>query len=318
MRKWGFAVIFFMAFLLNANAADADDFVVGFYGAYDETKQTVTLEISVREEVSLEAFTFSVEYDEAKYELYEANDELPKGYGYDEAFLLSYRSGTALSNALAGKVLFSGVNASQDIPVYKGVIARVAFLCYPGYKADLSDMRLRVTVLHADGKRVDLPNQETVLECVERDLSSEKGQEGMDNSAAGGLISEAPRKTAVSGNEENKENPLFMQTASPYGQDALEQTEDKELLQSVKPVSAHAVVTGDGVEGELNSRAAKEKREPSEKTQVSADDKESQKDDFQNHMIKYGIAVFASVVIVLSGYILKRTYKNKKKRSREK
>lgn len=300
MKKWTFAAIFFVGFLFAMSDVKADNLLFAFGGTYDEENQIIMLEISVKEAASLEAFTFAVEYDEAKYRLYEANDELPGGYGYDETFSSSYQSGTALSNALTGKVMFSGVNASQDIRAYKGVVARVAFLLYPGYETDLSDMRLRVSALHANGKNVELPNQGISLVCEKKEIQQRPG--GTENSAID-THSEEPLKTALSASMETTDKTFSNQTVQPFNQSILGQTDENNPSESINPVSPYSVQDIQDVEGDLKDHAAEEQGQ----LKASADSLNDKKTTNQNHKKEFMMIVLISIVIVVLGCTLKRT-----------
>lgn len=298
MKKWIVLSLLFIRFMFCMIDAQAADLPFEVSGTYNEKDQIITLLVSVKEPSSLEAFTFAVEYDEEKYELYEANDELPGGYGYDEAFQTSYQSGMTVSNAKIGKVMFSGVNAAQDVCVYEGALATVTLLCYPGIQADLSDISLRVSTLHVNGQNVDLPEGGVLFVC-ERE---ENGQNGnLVSFVAGEASADSFVDKKNEGSAQSTATDLPSQAYEPSEQTALgqaKQTNETKDSTSMVPVSPQSVQnTPAAKEHKKDGQAVgreKKKADLKENKRTTADGQKNTKHSILNYLL----LVFVIVIVI--------------------
>lgn len=126
-------------------------------GEADTQEQIITVCITVPDNITLEAFTLHLLYNEDECKLYTGNDELPGGYCYNKEFQSQYEAqGMLLANDLPGRVIFTGV-CSETEENTRGVLAYISFL-YNGKIAD-TDIHLAVTALRANGSTVDVQDE---------------------------------------------------------------------------------------------------------------------------------------------------------------
>lgn len=128
-----------------------------------ENSEEVLVSIVASEPVVMEAFTFSIMFDNEIYKLHRGYDEIQKGYEYTQEFREHQGSAMMLSNALENKVIFSGVNENTDNGGYEGVIARIALLHYNPVQDVTGEIRLEITALHMNGKAVELTEENQIL-----------------------------------------------------------------------------------------------------------------------------------------------------------
>lgn len=143
----------------------AEDLPFALKAQYLQNEKEILVHVIAKEPVVLEAFTFSVIFDNHIYKLHEGYDAIENGYGYGDEFRTQHSSGMMLSNALDDRVMFSGVNNIQEQTAYQGTIATVALLQYSSVYNENLDIRLEFSVLQMNGEAVTFDSQNSILFC---------------------------------------------------------------------------------------------------------------------------------------------------------
>lgn len=167
-----------LLFLMCAAAAEAAEPPLTVRAAYSDDGTYISVYVSAKEPVVLNAFTFSIVYDNSVYEIYQGNDQLQGGYGYNGDFQNGYQDGGMLvQNAADSKVLFSGVNNREQLNPYIGTIAEATFLKYNKQEEGAGSMVLEVSALCINGQTMVLTGDERRLVCsIEEPTGLEVGK----------------------------------------------------------------------------------------------------------------------------------------------
>lgn len=159
MKSWKIFGMAFLLFLCQITAVSGAQCPLTAVTEYGNGRKEVTIWIVTEKPTALESFTMSVKYNMDVYKLYNGNDVVLGGYAYEEAFeTFCGTQGMLLSNALDGKVIFSGVNSNGQM--YDGVIARVSLLKYSDKEASESDISLEIQTLGTAGEET---NQQPIV-----------------------------------------------------------------------------------------------------------------------------------------------------------
>lgn len=129
-----------------------------------ETEEEILVSVIANEPVALEAFTFSIEFDNDIYKLHKGYDVLENGYGYTKEFLEHYSGSMMLANDLDDKVLFSGVCQSEGDNGYEGIVAQAALLKYNVTLKEKEDIKLVISALQINGERIPFSEKNASIE----------------------------------------------------------------------------------------------------------------------------------------------------------